>query len=268
MKIALIISIVLIGISVHQPAFSEENISQLYPKDLNIINNPAVLFHENFETGWGRWDSPSSDTKYLFMENDNSIAHYGNGFLRSTVTKADLQADMDTYISSSTTKTLDTRVDKIYWRFYARMKGVAPNPHHWVRMSAGDANYYSSGLANTVPSGDRGFWFDFDITNDDTFNFYNYWYKMHSGRCNDGTVIPGCEGDQGTTYFYGNKFVPPNQAPFSRDKWMCIEIMGKTNDLNTNNGELAFWVDDKLIENYRIGNPVGTWLRDTFHTNG
>ena len=297
MKILVIISFVIIGLSTCDAAFSEsiksnnknhipkphnvsenklnllnkhseikKNISQRYIHDLNIINDAAVLFHENFETGWGRWDAPSKDTQYLHMENNSSIAHSGTGFLRSTVTKSHLESEP--FISSSTTKTLDTPVDRIYWRFYARMKGIAPNPHHWVRMSAGDDSYYSSGLANTVPSGDKGFWFDFDITNNDIFNFYNYWYKMRSGRCNDGTAIPGCEGDQGVTYFYGNSFIPPNQTSYKHDEWICIEIMGKTNDLNTYNGELAFWINGKLIENYRTGNPIGTWLRATFHTNG
>jgi hypothetical protein len=33
-------------------------------------------------------------------------------------------------------------------------------------------------------------------------------------------------------------------------------------------GELAFWIDDELIGDYRQGFPEGTWLRDSFHTGG
>jgi hypothetical protein len=91
---------------------------------------------------------------------------------------------------------------------------------------------------------------------------------MRSGRCNDGTVIPGCAGDQGTTYYYGNVFEPPQQTPFSRDKWFCIEFMAKANTPGTYDGQLAFWIDGTLIEHYQPGKPSGTWLRATFHTGG
>ncbi len=101
--------------------------------------------------------------------------------------------------------------------------------HHWVRVAAGTEDYDSSRLANTVPPGDRGFWFYLDANNDDVFNFYVYWYKMRSGRCDDGTAVPGCEGDQRTTYYYGNSFRPPEQTPFAKDTWFCVEMMGKAN---------------------------------------
>lgn len=241
-------------------------LSERYPNDEGLEADPAVLFHDDFEAGWGRWKSPSEDTQYLHLEQDASIAHAGTGFLRSTVTKQDLDAQQ--YISSKTRADLPARVDTMFWRFHARFKGIAPNPHHWIRTAAGTEAYDSSGLANTVPPGDGGFWFDFDANNADVFNFYVYWYKMRSGRCNDGTAVPGCEGDQGTTYYYGNVFRPPEQTPFVRDAWFCVEIMGKANTVGQSDGELAFWVDDVPVGAYRPGYPEGTWLRDQFHTDG
>jgi hypothetical protein len=186
--------------------------------------------------------------------------------LRSTVTEADLEAEE--YISSSTRVTFPTRVDTLYFRFYARFVGVAPTPHHWVRVAAGTEDYDSSGLANTVPPGDEGFWFDFDADIDDRFNFYVYWYEMRSGRCNDGSATPGCEGDQGTTYHYGNTFAPEEQAPFARDTWLCIELMAKANTVGSSDGSLAFAVDDVILGDFRPGYPDGTWLRDSFHPGG
>jgi hypothetical protein len=38
---------------------------------------------------------------------------------------------------------------------------------------------------------------------------------MRSGRCNDGSATPGCAGDQGTTYYYGNNFNPAGQTAFA-----------------------------------------------------
>jgi hypothetical protein len=78
-------------------------------------------------------------------------------------------------------------------------------------------------------------------------NFYVYWYKMRSGRCNDGSATPGCAGDQGTTYSYGNNFSPAGQTPFPRDIWLCVEIHAKANTVGASDGELALWVNDVLV---------------------
>lgn len=247
-------------------AAAGESLSERYPEDDGIASDAAVLFFDDFEAGWGRWDEPRADTAHLHLEQDAALAHGGARFLRSTVTFADL--DADEYISSSTRADLPERVPQVFVRFYARFVGVAPNPHHWVRVAAGTEAWSSSGLANTVPPGDGGFWFDFDADLDDVFNFYVYWYQMRSGRCNDGTAVPGCEGDQGTTYYYGNVFRPPEQVAFSRDEWLCIELMGKANTVGAADGELAFTVDERPVGEYRPGYPVGTWLRDSFHTGG
>ncbi|WP_437693047.1 hypothetical protein [Sorangium sp. So ce176] len=240
-------------------------LSERYPDDVGIAGDPAVLFHDDFEQGWGRWDGPAADTRTLRIEADEATAHAGQGYLRSSVTTADLAEE--TYISSSTWVTHE-RADTIYWRFHVRFPELAPNPHHWVRMAAGAEGWDASGLANTVPPGDEGFWFDFDTNTDDVFNFYVYWYKMRSGRCNDGTATPGCAGDQGTTYHYGNGFQPPGQAPFPRDRWFCVEMHARANTVGQSDGALAFWIDGVPIGDYRPGHPDGTWLRDQFHTGG
>ena len=242
------------------------SLSDRYSDEASLVTDPSVLFHDDFEQSWGRWDSPTQDTEYLFIENVSGLAHGGSRYLRSTVTEAELAGQQ--YISSSPRVRFPKRVDAIYWRFYARFKGISPTPHHWVRMSAGTQAYSSSGLANTVPDGNQGFWFDFDADIDDVFDFYVYWYKMRSGRCNDGTATPGCAGDQGTTYYYGNIFQPPNQQPFVRDSWFCIEILAKANSVGTSNGALAFAINGKSIGDYHPGYPDGTWLRDSFHTGG
>lgn len=249
-----------------RPDAGAPTLSDRYPNDEGIADDPAVLFHDDFEVGWGRWDAPTRDTQYLHIERDASRAHAGEGYLRSTVTLADLEADP--YISASPRYAFDRRVDTLYFRFYVRFPNVAPNPHHWVRVAAGNETWDGSGLANTVPPGDEGFWFDFDIDDDDVFNFYVYWHAMRSGRCNDGSATPGCEGDQGVTYYYGNVFRPADQTPYPRDAWFCIEIRAQVNDVGASNGELAFWIDDVLVGDYGPGRPVGTWLRATFHEGG
>lgn len=243
-----------------------DTLATKYPGDVGIGDDPAVLFHDDFEQGWGRWDAPTADTQYLHLEQDAELAHGGSGYLRSTVTAEDLE--QDEYISSSTRLDFPQRVPTVYIRYLARFKGVSVPPHHWVRVASGTPDFNSSGLANTLPAGDEGFWFDFDVNTDDVFNFYVYWYNMRSGRCNDGSAVEGCEGDQGETYYYGNVFRPPGQTPFPRDEWVCIEMMAHANTVGSSDGALAFWVDDELVGDYRPGHPEGTWLRATFHTGG
>lgn len=249
------------GTSAGGPTLAEE-----YPGDANIADDPAVLFHDDFENGWGKWDFPTEDTQYLHLEQDAALAHGGTGYLRSTVTTADLQEDE--YISSSTRWDFSERVDTVFIRYLARFRGISVPPHHWVRVAAGIPSFSQSGLANTVPSGDEGFWFDFDVSTDDVFNFYVYWHAMRSGQCNDGSATPDCEGDQGSTYYYGNVFRPTGQTPFSRDEWICLEMQARANAVDSSDGALAFWVNDELVGEYGPGYPDGTWLRATFHEGG
>ncbi|MBX3269588.1 MAG: hypothetical protein KF729_04975 [Sandaracinaceae bacterium] len=241
------------------------SLSARHPGDVGLADHPSVLFFDDFEDGWGRWDAPRADTRYLHLETDAAAAHAGSRYLRSTVTRAHLDEDM--YISSST-RVAHERVDAIWWRFHVRFPELAPNPHHWVRMGAGTPSWDGSGRANTVPPGDQGFWFDFDTDVEDNFNFYVYWHQMRSGRCNDGTAVPGCAGDQGSTYHYGNVFRPPGQSAFPRDRWFCVEVHARANTPGMSDGALAFWIDDVLVGDYRPGHPDGTWLRDRFHTGG
>lgn len=257
------------GGSAQQDGGSETGAAPLvrdrHPGDQGMDSDPAVIFHDDFESGWGRWSSPKADTAYLHVE-QGATAHAGQSYLRSTVTRADLAATQ--YISAAPRFAFPTRVDHVFWRFHVRFPVVAPNPHHWVRVAAGTPSFNASGLANTVPDGNQGFWFDFDANLDNLFNFYVYWYAMRSGRCNDGSTTPGCAGDQGVTYHYGNVFRPTGQDAFPRDRWFCVEIEAQANTVGSHDGRLAFWIDDQPVGAYGPGYPDGTWLRDSFNQDG
>lgn len=243
-----------------------ETLSSRYRGDVGLADDDAVLFFDNFEEGWGRWTAPQADTATLSIRNRDATAHQGSRYLESTVTSADLS--VDEYISSQSHIDFPERVSDVYLRFYAQFVGTAPTPHHWIRMTAGTTDFNGSGQANMVPPGDEGFWFDFDANTDDVFNFYVYWYEMRSGRCNDGSVTDGCEGDQESTYYYGNTFRPPEQTPFPRNEWFCIEMRSKANSVGQSDGLLSFWINDQLVGDFRSGFPDGTWLRDSFHPGG
>jgi hypothetical protein len=241
------------------------NLSDRHPSDQGLGDEPAVLFFDDFEGGWGKWDSPEADTAHLHLEN-GALANAGSHYLRSTVTRLDLEQTQ--YISSAARVAFAQRQDRLFWRFHVRFPVLAPNPHHWVRVSAGTPSFSASGLANTVPAGDDGFWFDVDADLDDVFDFYVYWHAMRSGRCNDGSTTPGCAGDQGTSYHYGNVFRPGGQQPFTRDAWFCVEIAAEANRVGQSDGSLSLWINDVAVGSYGPGYPEGTWLRETFHEGG
>ena len=243
-----------------------ETIATGYPGDQGIANDSRVLFHSDFENGLAGWTRYTKNTDQIAVLTDAALANSGAGYLRAQVTRTQLASDQ--YISANAQLDLPRQVPEIYWRFYARFVGQTATPHHWVRLAAGTPDFDSDGLANTVPAGDKGFWFDLDAHSDGFFSFYVYWYKMRSGRCNDGSATPGCAGDQGTTYYYGNNFSPAGQTPFPRDTWLCVEMHAKANMVGASDGELALWVNDVLVGEYRPGSPRGRWLRDNFFTWG
>lgn len=241
-------------------------LSASYPGDKGIETDPAVIFHSDFESDFAGWTSHSQDKTLLDVDTSAQLAHGGVKYLRASISRTRLAQDL--YIGVNAQFDFRKRVPVAYWRFYARFVANSAPPHHWVRLAAGTPAFQSDGLANTKPAGDQGFWYDLDAHDDGNLSFYAYWYKMRSGRCNDGSTTPGCAGDQGTTYFYGNNFTPAGQSPFPRDTWMCIELMTKANTVGQSDGELALWMNDQLVGEYKPGTPHGRWLRDNFFSFG
>jgi hypothetical protein len=241
-------------------------ISADHPGDQGLDADPRVLFHSDFETGFAGWTRHTQDASQMDVLSDPALANSGTQYLRAQVTRTQLAANQ--YISANAQVDLPRRVPEMYFRFYARFVGTTAIPHHWVRVAAGDPGFASDGLANTVPPGDQGFWYDLDARRDGFFNFYVYWYEMRSGRCNDGTAVPGCPGDQGSTYHYGNNFTPAGQSAFPRDQWFCLETYTKANTVGTSDGALALFENDALVGRYEPGTPHGRWLRDSFYSWG
>jgi hypothetical protein len=225
-----------------------------------------VIFHSDFEDDFSGWTRHTQNPDRLDVIDDFTLSHAGQRYLRAQVTRTDLA--QDTYVGVNAQLDFSRRVPQVFVRFYARFVGQTATPHHWVRLAAGTQGFQTDGLANTRPLGDDGFWFDLDARRDQRFNFYVYWYEMRSGRCNDGSAVPGCAGDQGNTYYYGNNFTPADQDPFTRDAWFCLEFMAKANSVGSDDGELALWKDDQLVGHYQPGSPRGRWLRDNFYTWG
>lgn len=242
-------------------------LSAKYPNDVGIDDDPSVIFHSGFESDFAGWTYHTPDQALLGVDSTPGLANGGTKYLRASVSRAQLVQNPN--ISAAAQFTFPQRHPLVYLRFYARFVGNTAVPHHWVRIGGGNASYNRDGLANTVPPGDQGFWYDLDANEgDDTFLFYVYWHQMRSSRCNDGSATPGCPGDQGRTNYYGNVFNPANQSAFPRDQWFCVELMTKANTIGQMDGELAVYRNDQLVGEYKTGTPRGRWLRSSFHSWG
>ena len=245
-------------------------LSAKYPGDVGIQYDPSVINYTNFENGYNGWTNydPGTIGRYINIVDNPAMANGGSHYLQTTVTMSQLNSNLGPYISAYVQYQLPTPVPVLYERMYVQIVGNTLHPHHWIRVTAGNPTYNSDGLADTVPGGNNGFWYNFDLTSNNTFFYYVYWYLMRSGRCNNGTAVPGCAGDQGVTYYYGNGFNPANQTPMPRNKWFCLELETKVNDVGQSNGLLKYWVNNQLVGDFEQGTPLGTWLRDQFFTFG
>ena len=126
-----------------------------------------MLFASDFENGLAGWTRYTNDTDHIMVLTDATLAHAGTHFLRAQVTRTQLAANAN--ISANAQYDFATRVPEVYWRFHTRFVGQTASPHHWVRVGAGTPSYQSDGLANTVPPGNQGFWFDLDASQGKTF---------------------------------------------------------------------------------------------------
>ncbi|MBX3130793.1 MAG: hypothetical protein KF718_29005 [Polyangiaceae bacterium] len=245
-----------------------EGLSAAYPGDQGIGTHPSVLFHSDFESGMSGWTSYTQNSSLLAVEQSGSRAHGGSAYLRASITRTQLA--QNPYLSAQAQFHLPNRVPEIYWRFYAQYVGKTAVPHHWIRSAATNGTFNPEGQAGKKPGGDQAFWFNLDARNDGSFFFYAYWHEMRSWMCNDGSTDPGCAGYNGPSNnaYYGNNFHPAQQTAFPRDDWFCVEIRGKANTPGQYDGELWFWIDGKLVGEYRTGTPRGRWLRENFFSHG
>ena len=236
----------------------ETGLAAKYAGDKGIGKDPAVLFATGFEEGLeGWWDIRNRDG--IKFVDDSSIVHSGSKCLQMTAVKGkDAGSDMK--------HTLSEGVDQLYMRFYCRFHKDTIGPHHFIIMGTHIKGWWPN--AGSRPPGDKGFWTNIEPpTEKRGWEFYTYWHKMRSWNNQDGTSNNPPDGDGRS--FYGNTFVPDNQPTgLPRDRWICIEIMMKSNTIGKSDGEQALWIDGKKMGHWKPGEPIGTWMRATFHTSG
>ncbi|MEA1996555.1 MAG: dockerin type I repeat-containing protein [Gemmatimonadota bacterium] len=244
---------------------TEKGIAAKYLGDAGIENDSAVIFCENFESGYindlgGRWTSISNkNEEVLALVKEAPPVSLGKRSLRMTATKGD-------NTGGHLWKLLETGYDKLYARFYVKFAEDHPYIHHFVHMGARiKSPNYPIGGAGYRPQGNVSFSTGIELGSRNesdppgAWHFYTYWCEMRSYKTPEGV---------GTTC-YGNPFGPAELEQAPRNKWQCVEFMIKCNSApDTHDGEQAFWIDGRPVARFAPGIPVGTWMRDKFHITG
>ena len=228
------------------PLPGSEGIAARYPGDAGIERDPAVVFHDDFETGEiGRtWDEvyvrtlrqPTARVTALAAETAAAIAR-GARSARASLHRGS-HSDVSLF------KRFNPGYDELYMRHYVRYGsdyGYHAHGGSGFRADWGKGAFRGAGKA---PDGDKFFWATLEpIGRPDrgwgppgALIFYAYWWKMKpDGRGNH----------------WGNWFQPqPDHVP-PLESWVCIEWRVKANTAGREDGELDCWIDGRKSGEFR-----------------
>lgn len=148
---------------------------------------------------------------------------------------------------------LEAGYKRLFVRFYVKFDPTCAPIHHFFHVGG----YYPptvwpQGGAGQRPRGDERFTVGVEPFGLDwRWDYYTYWMEMRGSP------------PKGQTW--GNCFINNPNLKVSRGAWQCLEVMIKLNEpVSESNGELALWVDGKLVSHLGPGFPRGKWVFDRF----
>lgn len=234
------------------PPSSNNTLSDKYSRDNDMKTDPSVVMVSGFESsdisqeGWSQSSYGKGSTQHL---RNSSFAYEGSGYLEGKI--SDLTSGSGT---ARLRYWLDSPKDQLYVRFYVYLPTNTVGPHHWVGFRANSSKTgVWQGQAGYRPPGDTAFAGRLDLNHDLELFTYTYWHEM---RCHETLGEGNC---------YGNIFPNKIRPKLNHDKWECVEFMMKANSPGLNDGEQAFWLNNKLGYHYKTNSPlVGKWLHTKF----
>ncbi len=210
--------------------------------DAEIASHPAVIFADNFESGalGERWDERTPAEKKVL-----SFAEAGGKACGKRCLK--VEARLGKNQGGGLTKWFEP-ANRIFVRFYVRFDPGCDYVHHFVTLRAnkglhGGDKWSGFGGAGLRPAGDERFstalepwgnWGRWPAPG--KWNFYSYGHEMK--------VSPDGK-------FWGNSFLPEEQAVIQKGRWICAEFMLQHNTPGQPDGEQAFWIDGRLLGHWR-----------------
>ena len=227
-----------------------------YPHDEGIENDPDVLYVENFEDSLSRIESRYTDVLNpagMSLVTDVPPGSHGRYSLKITNvggqnTGGHLFRDLRPGLDGT-----------IYVRYYVKYPRISRTYIHHEGLWIG--GYEPS---TTYPDPRAGFCgLDGRLSiayepsdRDSTLGTYLYWSGMKSWN--------------GGTSCYGNDVLhnEPHPNHLIWDRWICVELKIKLNDpVTASNGELEIWQDGMEVGHWGPGYPNGRWVKDTWVRN-
>jgi len=238
------------------PALPEGNqgIAAKYPGDRGIDADPAVLFHDDFESDDLRkkWDNSFQKSDIRIAEEPENV-HGGKRALEFTVPKLQME------LSDGAVKELKVGQDVVFLRYYSKFeKGFdqTGSSHNGGLLSA-----QAPGVAYSTPGvradGRNKFIVSLEDWRGDAatpspgeLNVYCYHPEQRSEYGDhffpSGKVLPYTSraGDFGTHFVARPDLIP------ELGRWYCFELMVKANSAGRRDGRIACWVDGKLVADF------------------
>ena len=220
-----------------------------FPGDKGIARHAAVILTEDFESGdiaslKTKWSDISNKAgKALMLETDKAT---GRRVLKITATLGENNGGHLFTLLPRATETL-------FARFYVRFEPDADYIHHFVWMGGHNPpQRWPNPQAGNKPSGDdrlsvgiEPFGFDGRLPAPGAWNFYTYWHEMKKSA---------------DAKYWGAGIGPDKPLLVPKDRWQCVEFMTKLNSTpEKSDGELALWLDGKLVLHVAPGVRRGPW---------
>jgi hypothetical protein len=251
------------GVGGVPPALPEGNdgIAARYPGDRGIGTDPAVVFHDDFESGEPRqrWDNVYQDAQ-IRLAGEPANVHGGHRALEFTVPKQ--QAEL----SNSLVKQFREGFDVLFLRYYSRFD---PN---FDQIGSSHNGGFLAAIAPGVPFATPGV--RADGRNKFIASFENWRGEAATPSPGDLNVYcyhPEQRSEYGDHFFPSGKVLPNASRPGDfgphfvtrpdiipeLGRWYCYEFMLQANTAGRRDGRIACWVDGKLIADF-----PGLRLRD------
>jgi predicted amidohydrolase len=236
-----------------QPSQAEreaKGIAAKYPGDAGIEKDPRVVFVENFEQPSldavkRRWETVTQP-ETMSLADDVPPASGG----KHSLVMAHVGGEGT---GGHLYRRLQPGYDKLHGRFYVKFDPDCAPIHHFGTNLGGNnpATPWPAVSAGRPPAGDKSFWAGVEPYGKSwTWDYYTYWCEMRGSP------------PRGQTW--GNSFIRDPKLKVELGKWICVELMMKTNDPDDSNGEMALWLDGKPISHLGKGFPKGKWVFDKF----
>ncbi len=193
-----------------------------------------IVFSEDFEqfdrNNWSTIKGPKTV----------AIVEGGHGGSKCAQITATLRENTGGYLY----KMLPEGLDTAHLRFYVKFEPEHGYTHHFVRVIAyNPPTRWPQGKAGLRPDGRT--WFSTNIEPwghrgryppPGVWGFYTYYPDMKAS---------------GDGKYWGNGFHPDPPVPVERDRWICVEVMVKTNTPGQTNGEQALWIDGRKVGHWK-----------------